>query len=341
MIRVNMISKGEDVKGQGVGTAYQEIVRLIQTHANKALQLSFNDPKGCQLNHVHTIHPYCYWQMKRSKLPSCMHVHFLPETLKGSIHLPPGIDRLFYRYVLHMYKSADELIVENPIFIEPLTKYGIPKERIHYIPNVVSSKAFFAGNRETFQTTAEKYELAPTAFKVLGVGQMQTRKGVLDFAQVARALPDIAFYWAGGFSFGAITDGYSELKALVDHPPKNLHLLGIVDRKDMNALYNCCDLLFMSSYNELFPMSILEGVNSGIPLLLRDLDLYKKIYFSSYPSAEDVAGFVAKIQQLREDPQAYQRAKEASQKIASDYSEERIAKLWIAYYQGFPERHQQ
>lgn len=47
---------------------------------------------------------------------------------------------------------------------------------------------------------------------MLGAGQVQTRKGVLDFVDVAKKSPDVQFVWAGGFSFGRITDGYEELK---------------------------------------------------------------------------------------------------------------------------------
>ena len=57
--------------------------------------------------------------------------------------------------------------------------------------------------------------------QVLGAGQVQTRKGVLDFVNVAKQMPDVQFVWAGGFSFGRITDGYEELKKLQENPPEN------------------------------------------------------------------------------------------------------------------------
>ncbi|WP_367301730.1 hypothetical protein [Listeria fleischmannii] len=58
----------------------------------------------------------------------------------------------------------------------------------------------------------KKYQIPLDKFVVLGVGQVQHRKGVLDFIEVAKSLPDIQFVWAGGFSFGKITSGYEELK---------------------------------------------------------------------------------------------------------------------------------
>lgn len=49
---------------------------------------------------------------------------------------------------------------------------------------------------------------------MIGIGQVQHRKGVLDFIEVAKKLPDVQFVWAGGFSFGKITSGYEELKKI-------------------------------------------------------------------------------------------------------------------------------
>lgn len=339
MLKVNMISSGENVKGQGVGAAYKEIVRLLETRAKDEISLSFNDDKGCQLNHVHTVHPKCFTLMKLSKLPSCMHVHFLPETLEGSIQLPKIAESVYHKYVLTMYRSADELVVVNPIFIDPLTKYGIDREKITYIPNVVSTDQFYPEAEEELAPSAEMYGIKKDRFNVIGVGQVQTRKGVLDFAEIARRLPDMEFYWAGGFSFGIITDGYKELSELMDNPPKNLHFLGIVDRSNMNDLYNLCDCLLMTSYNELFPMAILEGVNAGIPLLLRDLDLYKMIYFSDYPRAYDNDRFMEQLIRLRDDSNYYKEAKQASFDIADYYSEERIVRLWVDYYKRIIEKY--
>ena len=67
-----------------------------------------------------------------------------------------------------------------------------------------------------------KYNISNDAFVVLGVGQVQTRKGVMDFIDVANKMPDTTFVWCGGFSFGRITDGYDELKKVYENPPKNV-----------------------------------------------------------------------------------------------------------------------
>lgn len=332
MLKVNMISKGEEVKGQGVGAAYDELIKLLQSKLSDKIKLTFNNSKESDINHVHTIHPLCYWRMKQSNLPSCMHVHFLPETMEGSIKLPKVIQKIFYRYLLHFYRSANELVVVNPIFIEPLVDYGIARDRITYIPNVVSTKDFYPMKQIEKQKIFQKYGLKAEQFTIISVGQVQTRKGVLDFIEIAKNLPDIQFVWAGGFSFGKITDGYEQLVKIIENPPVNVKFVGIVERQAMNELYNACDVFLTTSYNELFPVSILEAVNVGMPMIVRDLELYEKIYFADYLRATSNIEFVQHIQSLKNNQELFNKSKKVSQKIADDYSEDNVAQLWDRYY---------
>ena len=45
----------------------------------------------------------------------------------------------------------------------------------------------------------------------------------------------------------------------------------------MNYLYNACDMMMLPSYEELFPMTVLEAMQCEIPILVRDLELYDEI----------------------------------------------------------------
>ena len=84
---------------------------------------------------------------------------------------------------------------------------------------------------------------------------------MVDFIEAAKKMPDCMFIWAGGFSFGRISDGYEEIKKMMKHLPSNVRFLGIVDREKMNEIYNMADVMFLPSYEELFPMTILESMN--------------------------------------------------------------------------------
>lgn len=324
-----MLSSADKVAGQGVGSAYLEQVNLVREGASDIFDIYINSHKKCDIVHVHTVDLWNYFKMNKGV--SVCYVHFLPDTLDGSIKLPRFAFNVFKKYVTKFYNKADHLVVVNPIFIDDLVKFGIDREKITYIPNYVSREKFYKKDASLIR---KKYNISADAFVVLGVGQVQTRKGVMDFIDVANKMPDTTFVWCGGFSFGRITDGYDELKKIYENPPKNVIFTGIVPREEMNDMYNMADLLFMPSYNELFPMSILEAINSSKPLLLRDLDLYKDILFEKYMKGTNNDEFVSKLKDLKNDKKLYNKYSKLSNEISEFYSKEHVLEIWKEFYQS-------
>jgi 1,2-diacylglycerol-3-alpha-glucose alpha-1,2-galactosyltransferase len=333
-IIIRMLSNADSVDGQGVGSAFLEQVALVKEQSDIFDVYVNKMPKHVKsdIDHVHTVLPKYYVKMNSKKRPSVIYVHFLPTTLDGSIKMWKPLFNIFKWYVVKMYRRADEIVVVNPIFINPLVELGIKREGITYIPNYVSKEQFHKIDKNRVSEIRKEYGIKENAFVVMGCGQVQTRKGVLDYVEVAKMNPDIEFIWAGGFSFGSMTDGYQELKKVMDNPPSNVHFIGIIKRDRMNDIFNMSDVLFMPSFNELFPMSILEAVNSSKPVLLRDLDLYRDILFLKYQKAVDNAGFSSIVRRLKDDPQFYQECARDSDFIANYYSKENVGKMWREYY---------
>lgn len=332
-LNIIMYSSADKVEGQGVGSAYEEQVRLVKEGANDIFNIYENDWfTKPDIQHFHTVDVQHFAKMQDRKAANIAYCHFLPDTLNGSLTLPGPIFSVFQTYLIQFYKMADRLVVVNPTFIEDLVKAGIPREQIYYIPNYVSKEKFYRKSEEECLAIREKYGLSKDDFVVLGAGQVQHRKGVLDFVETAKKCPDVKFIWAGGFSFGRITDGYEELKQLQENPPENVKFIGIVPREEMVNLYNMTNVLFVPSYNELFPMTILEAVNLHVPLVLRSLTLYEEILFEKYLKANDNEHFAKLILQLKEDPSLYEECQKDSQYISEYYSKEHVLSMWREFY---------
>lgn len=330
-IRINMLSQATSVDGQGVGSAYLEQVALVK-ECDDIFETSINSKSSkFDIYHIHTVNPQYKLRMNKKHVNVC-YVHFIPTTLDGSIKLPKLMFKVFKRYVINFYRKADEIVVVNPSFIPPLIDLGIKKENITYIPNFVDHEKFHLLSEEERMKVRDKYNIPHDKFVVMGCGQIQTRKGVKDFVEVANKNKDKLFVWAGGFSFSKITDGYKELKPIVDNPPSNVKFLGIVPRKEMNDIYNMCDVLFMPSLSELFPMAILEAVNSYRPVLLRDLDLYRDILFEKYYRGTNVEEFSNEVNKLANDENYYKQGQENSKYISDFYSKEHVKNIWREYY---------
>ena len=201
-----MLSMADSVDGQGVGSAYLELMKLLKEDGKDEFEILLNDKiKNSDIIHAHTVEPRNYFKMKRAKVPTVAYVHFLPDTLDGSIKLPKFAFKIFKKYVISFYKKADHLVVVNPIFKKDMVKAGLIEDKITYIPNFVSKEKFYKMSDKEIKELRKKYDIKDKEFVVLGAGQVQNRKGVLDFVDVAKKLPDIKFIWAGGFSFGGDT----------------------------------------------------------------------------------------------------------------------------------------
>lgn len=332
--QINMKSAAAKVKGQGVGSAYEEQVELVRTGLSDRFDVTVNAGGAGDITHYHTINLPFYLGISgaRRKGVAVGYVHFLPETVEQSLKLPKIARKAFYKYMLSFYKRMDYLVTVNPYFIERLAAYGIDRGKVTYIPNFVSDKDFFRVAPEEKAVLRQTYGLAVDRFTVVGAGQLQTRKGVFDFIECARRLPEMQFVWAGGFSFGKITDGYEEIKRVMANPPENLKFLGIVDRSEMNGIYNLGDVMFLPSFEELFPMTILEAMNSKIPLLLRDIPIYENILFDYYLREDDVDGFVSALIRLRDDPEYYAQAQADSWRGHEFYNREHVLSMWDEFY---------
>lgn len=331
-IKINMLSMADSVDGQGVGSAYLELMKLLNEDGKNDFEIFLNKGTKYDIIHAHTVEPRNYLKLKFSKNPTVAYVHFLPDTLDGSIKLPKPIFKIFKKYVISFYKSADYLVVVNPIFKKDIAKAGIKEDKITYIPNFVSKEMFYKKTDKEIKDIRKKLGIKENKFVVLGAGQIQNRKGVIDFVEVAKKLPKIDFIWAGGFSFGGITDGHHDLKKIMENPPKNVRFLGIVPRNEMNDLFNASDLLFVPSYNELFPMTILEAISTDTPILLRDLELYEDILFKKYLKGSNNDEFSEIIKLLSKDKKEYQKQVENAKEISEFYSKEHVYKMWKEFY---------
>lgn len=333
MISINIMSSADKIKGQGVLSAHDEQVELVKEIGK--FNIIENKMNICNITHFHTVNlEYFLWlPFLKNKSTTVAYVHFVPETLENSLHLFKPFKHIFYKYLIKFYGSMDKLIVVNPYFIDILNDYGIDKEKIEYIPNFVSTKRFYPKDMNEKNKIREEFGIAKDKFVVLSVGQLQKRKGVLEFIELAKNMPDKEFVWAGGAVFGKMSEGYNEIKQIINgNLPSNVKFLGLIDRDKMNDIYNLADVMFLPSYEELFPMCILEAMCVNIPVLTRDLDIYNGILFDFYLHGENNEEFRDIIDKLAVDKEFYNMASLKSREGNIFYSKEHVMNMWNDFY---------
>ncbi|KRL39872.1 glycosyltransferase family 4 protein [Lacticaseibacillus manihotivorans] len=333
MIDIHMFSSADKVAGQGVGAVYTELLDLLKQYLPNEFNISINDYSPSVISHYHTIDPAFFastFSKRRGR--KIGYVHFLPDTLDQSLTLPKPARWTLDKYVVAFYKRMDTLVVVNPNFIPRLAEYGIDPKKVTYIPNFVSRQTFYPETAENKAILRTKYGIKQDDFVVFGAGQVQDRKGVDDFIALAKRNPDMRFIWAGGFSFGMITNGYDHLKSAVANAPENLTFTGIVPREEMVDYYNIADCFLLPSFEELFPMAVLEAFSTETPVMVRALDLYDTIIEPYAIEASDVQAMNQMLHELRDHPEMQQAYTEKSKAAAQEYSQARLARVWERFY---------
>lgn len=331
-ISVNMLSIADTVKGQGVETAYNELISLLNKYGKNDLDIVKNKGLDFDVLHLHTPNIASYLKQSFTKNTTLTYVHFLPNTLDGVLKMPKMFLNIYAWWVKKIYLESDYLVVVNPNYIEEMVKLGFDKDKIFYIPNIVSSDNFYVMSEKKKNLCRKKYGYSDDDFIIVSVGQLHKGKGVLDFIKLAKENPDIKFLWVGGFNFGKVMEGYSEIKEAYDNPPSNLRFSGIVDRKEVNVFCNISDVFFLPSYYESFALVVLEAANTEKPIILRDLYTYKDIYYDNVLYGKNNNDFIKYIRMLKDDKTQYRKYVNKTKKIKKMYNEKEIYKKWLYVY---------
>lgn len=333
-LQINMRSISGAKKGHGVDSAFNDLVHLLERGGE--IEVLKDSDAIADIVHAHTVDfgslrliRRFHKQGKRAVI-TC---HMMEDSLQGSLRLPRFAIKAFGIYLYYFYRRGDRLVVVNPYYREELIRKGLDAEKVFFIPNYADESLFFEVGAEKKAALRQALNLPSDLPVIVSSGQIQRRKGFDDFIACARLNPDYLFVWVGGFSFGRLSDGYDTYRAIVENPPENLRFPGIVAREEVAKYLQASDLFFLASFQELFPMSLLEAAKCGLPVLLRDIPLYPGILFDHYFRATDVNGFSDWIRRICQEEDVRQKGIADARQLASIYSEKSIYRQWKALYE--------
>jgi 1,2-diacylglycerol-3-alpha-glucose alpha-1,2-galactosyltransferase len=318
-LRVNVMSETSRFKmtDQGGHTAFLDCVDLMSRHPD--LEILVNSREPCDVLHSHSWGPFYVSKGLAYKGRRVFTVHALPETAEGALPFMGPMTRPIVRaYMKAIYNFSDVVIAVAPATARSLCDLRV-RARIETIPNALREDRFFP-SRDLRREGRALLGVAGSRPLVLGVGQVQPRKGIADFAEVARSLPGADFIWVGGRPFGAVSAGLFELRRLQAHPPQNLKFAGPFELTQMPRVYNAADAMLFPSLQENCPYAPMEAASCGLPVVFRDLAAYSLLYPSEFLAASDAAGFSRLLREILESPSHWKLWSQASIRLAAHFS---------------------
>lgn len=326
-IKLNLISETTiGIKANGVTTFFEEIKKMLKKE--KTIKLSINKfslTKKFDVAHSQTIGPIALLLAKTAK-SSVITAHVIPESVLNSMVFDKYFLKFTTFYLQKAYNSFDYVVAISNYIKKRLINIGVAKEKIVIIPNFVN-KEKFKYSTEHAKKFRKHYNIKKNDFVVLGVGQIQPRKGIEDFIKTAKKLSGIKFVWVGTRPFGALTAGYFKLNKMIKNAPKNVIFTGYVN--SIIGAYSASDVFFLPTLQDNFPLAVLEAASFKKPIVLRNIKELRGI-FKNYTMITN--NFAKSIASLKSNKKLFKKYSVLSNKLANKYSSKRIIQKYIEFY---------
>ncbi|UCD44667.1 MAG: N-acetyl-alpha-D-glucosaminyl L-malate synthase BshA [Candidatus Bathyarchaeota archaeon] len=282
--------------------------------------------QGLDLLHVHYSIPHATAALLARGITGVPYV----VTLHGSDVTILGSDRSYLPVNTHSVEEADAVTAVSKFMAEEAyERLGITKE-IAVIPNFVDSETFSPAPCEVLERDAEKDIVVAHISNFRPVKRVQDLIYAINI--VAKKEPGVRLMLVG--------DGPErhKLEALIDHLDLrgNVQLTGY--RSDVANLLRCSDAVVLCSETESAPLTLLEGMSCGLPVVATEVGGIPEIV------EDGVNGFLVqpkhpeaiaqRILELSEDGALRRRLGEAARRtVLERYTSERVLSQYEEIYE--------
>ena len=263
--------KQKKMKQSGIGRA--------MTHQKKALELAKVDytldkEDSFTVPHINTLFFESYRVLKKCKKEGkkvIVHGHSTVEDFKYSFRCWRLVAPFFNHLILRMYRKADLIITPTNYSKGLIENYKGVNCPVYAVSNgiMVEDYKYDEAKAKAFD---EYFKLPKDKKIVICAGLYFERKGITDFFEIARSMPDVTFIW-----FGYLKPFMTQLKILkaIKNRPANVLMPGYVDINVLRGAFMRSNAFLFLSHEENEGIAVLEAMASRLPVIVRDIGVFK------------------------------------------------------------------
>ncbi|MCM1499761.1 MAG: glycosyltransferase [Clostridium sp.] len=258
------------IEHSGVGRAVYHQRNAIS--GTEGMELT-EQKEDADIIHINTVFPgsvhMALWAHGHGK-SVIFHAHSTAKDFRNSFIGSNAMAELFGKWIRFCYQLGDVIVTPSAYARKLLLAQGV-KKPVFVMSNGIDLEYYHkeADDRERFR---EKYGFTKTDKVVMSAGLWIRRKGILDFIEMAKRLPDYQFIWFGDANLWSIP---KEIRDGVRCKLPNLHFAGYVGKEELRKAYAGSDLFWFPSYEETEGIVVLEALAMRIPVLVRDIPVYQ------------------------------------------------------------------
>lgn len=295
-MKVLLYTEGEKLlANSGLGKAIKHQMKALEENG---IPYTTNKNDDFDIVHINFYGPKSYFFAKKARRMGkkvVYHAHSTEEDYKDGFFFSKATSKLFKKWIIKCYSLGDVIITPTPYSKRLLEGYGI-KKPIYALSNGIELD-LFKKDPKAKAKFLKKYNLSKQDKIVIAIGLYIERKGIIDFVELARRLPEYKFIWFGSSPLALTT---KRVREAVDTKLFNLTFAGYVEQKEIMEALNSCDLYIFPTYEETEGIPIIEACACEAKALIRDIPVFddwlidgKNVY-----KAKDIDEFEDKIKKI-------------------------------------------
>ena len=295
-MKVLLYTGNEKVIGKsGLGKAIKHQMKALE---DNNVEYTRNIKDDYDIIHINFYDPKSYFLAKKAKKMGkkvVYHAHSTEEDFRNSFILSNKIAPIFKKWIIKCYTLGDVILTPTPYSKKLLKNYGI-KNPIIDISNGINTN-FFERNEKLGEKFRKKYNYSKKDKIIMGVGLYIERKGILDFVELAKRLPEYKFIW---FGYSPLIVSPTKIKKAINTKLDNLIFAGYVEPEILKGAYSGCNLYLFPTLEETEGIPIIEACTAKIPSLIRNIPVFDdwlKDGVNVY-KAKDINDFEIKIKKI-------------------------------------------
>lgn len=329
-MKVCLYFEGEKViQNSGVGRAMKHQMAAL---TSQGIEYTTDPNEDYDILHINTIGPSSASIIKKARQQHrkvIYHAHSTEEDFRNSFMLSNQVAPLFKKHIVNLYSRGDYIITPTPYSKKLIEGYGITVPVID-ISNGIDIHKF---NRDEAKIKAFKefFHLKEDDKVVISVGLYFDRKGILDFVDVAKALPQYTFIWFGYTPLYSIPKNIRQV--VTKNHPDNVIFPGYVKGPVIEGAYAGADAFFFPSKEETEGIVVLEALASYQQVILRDIPVFEPwmVHGMNCYKGKNVTEFIRLVHDVVE--KQVPSLQDAARKTAEERSIPEIGKQLKAVYE--------
>ena len=269
-MKVLLYTEAEKVVGKsGLGKAIKHQMKALDS---AGITYTTNTKDDYDILHINTYFPLSYEVAKNAKRKGkkiVYHAHSTEEDFRDGFILSKQVSPMFKKWLIKCYSLGDVIVTPTPYSKKLLEGYGLNK-RIYAISNGIEID-YFKRNIEEGKRFRKEYGYKDSDKVIIGIGLYIERKGIVDFVELAKRLPEYKFIW---FGYSPLSAATKPVRNAVNTKLSNLTFAGYVEQDMIKAAMSGCDLYLFPTLEETEGIPIIEACACKTKAIIRDIPVF-------------------------------------------------------------------